>query len=381
MQTREEGHCPEFCFKCFLFFDRLLNFKQLLRFERLKNFKRLLRFNSLISFEKLICYQSKVTLVPIFSLYLVIFIPTLAYGKFVNSALLNADLEAIKSTIFYLESNSGRCTASLISDQGHFLTARHCLQRCLIPNGVFKWAPESTNGTQFYTLDPSKLGHATCDVKLNGKPANVSIEATSLGFILKMDERSFQTLDPELFKTMVQNGFTSEGDFVIFKSELYKDNKKCLNLVNEASVLQKHNVLSYPSKTYRTKGNNSDGESLFFSSGEYYADILANSCLKNVALNSLQVSQLQSRFNFATSFLSSVDAIHGSSGSSVFDDNLNILGILTNVFNFESLSSTESDLPENRYCEGSAKTLKTSTILNILRQQNFDTSILSCGKN
>lgn len=312
-------------------------------------------------------------------LNILIFLTSTASARFTDPQNSPSLLVQAQSAVYYLNSNSGRCTASLISNSGHFLTARHCLQRCLIPQGVFNRAEDSPLGSYYFKLDPEKLGHATCEVELNHRPETVTIEATSPGLILKMDERSFQTLEPALFSKLVEQGYTSEGDFVIFKSENYANPQSCLNLVEEKNLNSRHHVYSYPSETFRPDGFNSDGQSMYYSSGHLNPDIFNNGCLQDLELSELQQNNLRQRFTFATSFLSSVDAIFGSSGSSVIDDDLNVLGILINVYSFWSVTRLDQDKPENLYCEGSAKTLRSSTILKYLKGQNYDLSKLKCS--
>lgn len=302
-----------------------------------------------------------------------------ASAEFIPASQAPASLIMAQHSTFFLNSSSGRCTASLISNEGHFLTARHCLQRCLIPNGIFKLDLDRPSGLNYYKLDASRLGHATCDVTLNDTPETVTIEATSPGLIFKMDERSIQVLEPELFKTLVEDGYTSEGDFVIFKSMSHARLNSCLNLKPESDLTGAHFVFSYPTETFRVEGMNSDGVNQFFSTGSYSPDILNNSCLSKIELNESQKLNLQNKFNFNTSFLSSVDAIYGSSGSSVINQDLNILGILTNNYRHAALTENASDEPENLYCEGSAKTLRSSSILNLLKKINFNIDQLKCN--
>jgi hypothetical protein len=314
-------------------------------------------------------------------LNILIFLTSTASARFILADEVDPHLNNIKSAVYYLNSSSGRCTASLISNKGHFLTARHCLQRCLIPEGVFKLAEDSPHGSYYFNVNPEKLGRATCGVELNHRPETIIIEATSPGLIMKMDERSFQTLAPDLFLDLVDQGFTSEGDFVIFKTENYANTGSCLNLIEEKTLDQNHHVFSYPSETNRPDGFNSDGHNMYYSAGQLNPDIFANSCIRDATLTDFQINSLKQKFTFKSSFLSSVDAIFGSSGSSVVDENANVLGILINVYSYWSVTDKEEDKPENLYCEGSAKALRSSTILKHLKDQNYDLTKLKCSSD
>lgn len=333
----------------------------------------------------------------ILSFVFIISISPATSAHFYSARKADPTILPVAESVHYLDSSSGRCTATLVSNSGHFLTARHCLQRCLIQSGVFIQAENGPSGVFHFTLNSRQLGKATCDITLNDLKTSVSIEATSPGLIIKMDERSFETLAPEQFKSLVAEGYTSEGDFVIFKSSVHSGSNHCLsltpknnsylnvNFTTKPELFQNidyayvnHHVFGYPSETFREGRHNSNGKNLYYSFGKSNPSILKNSCLKDENLTLSQQQRLTKIFDMDTSFLSTVDATYGSSGSAVFDDDHNVLGILTNTYRHVTISKNKNDEPENIFCEGSTKALKMTTIFSILEKINYEASQLSC---
>lgn len=333
------------------------------------------RLNTILKKKGLLSYVFLIVL------NIVLFLSNAVDARFTSTQHSPSRFLDVKESTYLLNGKSNRCTANLISNNGHFITARHCLQRCLIPNGIFKPSNNAPDGTTYFELDTKSLGFATCDVTLNKVQQTVTIEATSPGLILKMDELSFKILAPELFSQLVDEGFTSEGDFVIFKSTRHANLNHCIPLTkeNENFKTKNHHVFSYPSATDRSDDFNSDGQQMYYSQGTFRNSILENSCIDVNSLSEFHSKDITSRFGFESSFLTSVDAIFGSSGSIVFDDDSQSLGILINTFNYASISRVDSDKPENRFCEGSSKVLKASTILKSLAKLNFDLNEIRCS--
>lgn len=65
------------------------------------------------------------------------------------------------------------CASAMTSDQGHMLTAAHCVEGCLSAQGVYQ------AGLQGSTLDTAKLGAAECTIDVNGVPTKAKVLAVS----------------------------------------------------------------------------------------------------------------------------------------------------------------------------------------------------------
>lgn len=288
----------------------------------------------------------------------------------------------LSNSIAFLESSSGRCSAVRVGRSPLYLTARHCLQGCLIREGVFQFADSFPMDVIYYRLDRDQMSKSLCNVVINSIAKEISITSTSPGFIPRINERSMELLYRDKYHKLVQKGFTSEGDYVIFEILDQKNlnpDEACLELETHTSENgQEVFSLGYPSQTHREDGMNSDGVNLFYTSGKIKKSILQNSCLEEIELSSRQREDLLKRFEFESSFISSLDVTFGSSGSPVINQNFKIQGILTNVYDHSHHTQNDGDKPVNRYCQGSAKALETSTIINHLRNQNIDLEKFKC---
>lgn len=283
--------------------------------------------------------------------------------------------EAIPA-VFLLESSSGRCTATFISNQGHFLTARHCLQRCLLEAGVFKFTG-APGGLSYLSLEASAYGQKSCVVQLNHQAREAVVVATSEGFISKMDERGFQAYNPDQFEEKVQRGFTFKGDFVIAQLR-EQASTVCLKLQeNLPQVNEPVLNLAYPSETFRADGFDSDGKSLYWSRGLRVEGIEQNSCLRDTEVPPTKMRDLKRVFDDSSGLLLSFDSIYGSSGSPALNTSNEIVAILTNVFRFSSVTGLKSDEPENRYCAGSTKALNIASLRELLQRQGLDLATFS----
>jgi hypothetical protein len=295
------------------------------------------------------------------------------------SSLTSATITNIKekSAVHLLESSNGQCTSTTLSSLGHQLTARHCLQHCLIRSKVFKM--NSLNGAvTYFDTDPTRLGQAQCEVSIDHSVVEITIEATSPGLIVSMDEAGFKSLNPQKFKDLQARGYTSEGDFVIFlpkKGSL--DKSVCIPFSKRKTISYKLQTLGYPWETLRPDGFNANGTDMYFSQGHPIAGIEDNQCVKEFSPSAVALDNLKASFNQQTSFMSTLDATYGSSGTAVVDETKKIVGILMQTHRQTELTKKESDEPDRRYCKGSAKALKMTTILqyvseSLLSQLNCD---------
>jgi hypothetical protein len=113
--------------------------------------------------------------------------------------------------------------------------------------------------------------------------------------------------------------------------------------------------LGYPSATQRPGAYNSDGVQLYFTAGEVLpGGIRENACVQK--LDASRLEQIREEYDHPGAFMSTLDVIHGSSGSSVLSDQGEVVGVLTNMYIERGLD------PEKTYCYGSAKALSATWI-------------------
>jgi len=268
-----------------------------------------------------------------------------------------------RSAVHLLQSSNGQCTSTTISDRGHQLTARHCLQHCLIRSKVFEWKKEQ-GLVDYFVTDPSRLGSATCRVSIDGKSQDIVIEATSPGLIVSLDEKSFSSINSDKFKILQGQGYTSEGDFVVFLPRGISEPQSCIGL-DFAGEFKGEDLqsLGFPAETSRPDGFNANGFEMYLSRGLKTGGVEENECVKEEAPSFEDLRNLKLKFDQPTSFLSTLDASYGSSGSAVINDSLKVVGILIQTYRHTDLTGLERDEPDRRYCRGSAKALQTSSFL------------------
>jgi hypothetical protein len=268
-----------------------------------------------------------------------------------------------------LVTSDGECTASYVSRSGHLLTARHCLKNCMIREGLFHMVYEQ--GTvSYFVLEPEKLGRVECPARLGEEDVDLVIESTSPGILLPFDENSLKVINQKLYERLVQAGYTSRGDFVIARVKRPEDlPTSCLPLASSpASPGSAVHSFGYPSETKFSDGANSDGKSFYATAGKVIPTIFKNSCLENQPLSEYERQKLEDAFDDPADFMSTLDAIFGSSGSPVINSEGRLTGILTNVF--QPAYAKAAQEANERRCSGSAKALRIEQVWRVLQQQN-----------
>lgn len=285
-----------------------------------------------------------------------------------------------RSAVHSLKNDNGDCTATTISDQGHILTARHCVTKCLIRSRYFT-AKVEQGVLNYFERDDSKTQPSECPATIDGQNVTIQIEITSPGLIFSFDEPGFKSIAGELYRDMAARGYTSQGDFAIFKIKGASPSP-CMGLSSTpARPGETQRTLGYPSQTFRPDGHNSDGVGLFYSKGTVIPSITENRCVMSAGFDATKMTKIIATHDLDFQYISTLDAIHASSGTAAINDAGHVTGILTNIFDLEEFTKLESDKPMNRYCEGSTKALRTEVILKSLRAQGYDVGQLACSNS
>ena len=91
-------------------------------------------------------------------------------------ARLNLPMHILSaSPMIFVGSSKGveRCSAAIVSDQGHILTAGHCIDQCLRDNNAY------TQSGGFHTVNTEVLSQVKCQIVVNNKKVDVKVLATN----------------------------------------------------------------------------------------------------------------------------------------------------------------------------------------------------------
>lgn len=270
----------------------------------------------------------------------------------------------------------GTCTATVISDEGHMLTARHCFNGCIIQNETTSTRnlfPEyGYRSPKLYSPDYSS--GITCDVLLDGNPSSVVLLTGSHSFMIPSEQGSLGMYDADMYYEFLESNYMHNGDFVIIQSSAPL-NRSCLQIEDKNPLRIGSDVLyyGYPSaSTGRPAGRNSDGNSLLRSQGFVSPTIQDNSCISSPASEGTV-----RRYDREEIVLSTVDIIPGASGSSLLNTNLKVVSLLNS-----SYYSGDNNFYQH-YCSGSAVGVSIESVLEqaVLSNPGFQISDLSCTHN
>jgi hypothetical protein len=193
-------------------------------------------------------------------------------------------------------------------------------------------------------------------VSIDGVEENVVVEATSPGLVVFMDQPGLRSVNPELFRRMYAEGYTELGDFVVVRRPVPG---ACVSLGSDRPAGMVSS-LGYPSETSRPDGFNSDGNQLYYTRGEVLGGVRENACFGE--LTAAQQEKAVKDYDHPGAFMSSLDAIHGSSGSSVLNEKGEVVGVFATMF----IHPGKDKDPDKIYCRGSAKALSVEHIRKMM---------------
>jgi V8-like Glu-specific endopeptidase len=215
------------------------------------------------------------------------------------------------------------CGATFISNDGYVLTALHCLENC----SVEKTQTHGAITIMSSDLEAIKAGRVTCNVDpstYNKSMFTVSspIVAAGLGTITAINSKAMaeSTQESQNLATLIAQGYTDSEDYAILKLPIA--NHGCLQV---ASPYPSENVwsISWPVETSRDGSDNAPGGQPVFTSG-IITSILSTTPLKSAG-------QTQSSPRYDGNFMTTVDAVYGSSGSGILNSEGRLVGMTARV--------------------------------------------------
>lgn len=267
-----------------------------------------------------------------------------------------------------LETENGRCTATEISNTGDLLTARHCLQICLIRSGVLR--EKLSNGASFFELERSQLGKAACRVNIDGEEETVTVQATSPGLILYSTRLTFKVTNPEAYERLRAQGYMEQGDFAIVRRE--RPSGHCLPL-GKGPLAGELRSLGYPAETHRPDGFNSDGKQLYFSQGKPLKSVRENSCFGE--LDPFRQEQAVKDYDHPGATMATIDAYKGSSGSAVVNEWGEVTGLLAEMYVHHGHDMAET------FCRGGTKALSIDHLRPMFGELKLECVSAAQGSN
>lgn len=239
------------------------------------------------------------------------------------------------------ESNSLGCSATLISSQGHVLTAAHCLPQCL----GFKSHGDISNFRYSQPNQQSILsGKANCSISFQQEGRTLGsmraqVVAAGAGYVEFSDgERLAKELDKDpkkkaTFIQLMKAGVGISGDFAIVRVPGLAA-RTCAQLANRSAQLGEFVWdISYPAPSHRPNGLGAPGGEAVFSGGQ--VTWVKTSPTNYDVQTGAQASTLRTNRNGIIQ--SSIDSNEGSSGAGLLSSNGEVLGL----YNSASLSLAE----------------------------------------
>lgn len=252
-----------------------------------------------------------------------------------------AALSKIFSATFSSDFGSMNCTSTFISNDGMFITAAHCLQKCQQDDPRLEENDEDVQKqtSRLFSKKDSylrinwreKKGTKTCELKVNGaNPVKAKLLFSGTGNLWPFFPSKKQydiSKDSALLKkwqSLVVQGYGIGGDYAILQLE-GKPKTQCLNLSEESAIEQEsQHTISYP-----CIGDN-DPQSLT----PYYVKGANVTHLAQELKDEYNMKDLMNDNGVLLSALrfSSVPVSICSSGSSILDRQFRIKGIASAEF-------------------------------------------------
>lgn len=265
-----------------------------------------------------------------------------AYARFDNIADLQYPWSQVaednKHSVIKFTTASSRCTGTVVSDQGHVLTAAHCFQDCLKRENLFKLVNISVNGekSKYWVAELNHERPVYCSIRYKSLAndlddfvyESVELRAISAGRVLLNysddaidDLVDFEKATGKLSDLRDESIGRIFGDYLVFSTTgAPRTCVKTANMAlpNESSIMS----LSYPDVTLSRKlGVNTNGRDLYASVGQKSLNGVLDSNSPYIEKIAAQHGRydLERIYNTNAIIWSDIDSRAGSSGAPVFN--------------------------------------------------------------
>ncbi len=308
------------------------------------------------------------------------FYPTDTQEISIPSGVQTAINASIKYSFEY-DNHSAHCSATVISPEGIILTARHCIDSCLKEKRRIKNISIGPNSRDEYLVYDHAPGDQ-CPILLpTGENTAIyaSAEVLALGQAEIPNPLAVRFDVPEKYFTLLDHGIAFlSGDFAILRVPELKGSVCAPVSEKEIKPGTKIWTASYPGKSTRLD-HNSDGINKFVSYGEAKESTLTgeNPTVLEIVEAAKEHPELldifRDSFDLPHLIISDVDFIGGSSGSGLFDEEGNLVG----------LNSSGSSTP-SKYYKDTSISLRLSWIRAVLEANYPDlkfSKLFNCERN
>lgn len=248
-----------------------------------------------------------------------------------------------------LEAEDGdyKCSGSYVSDEGHILTAAHCIDDCIFDN---------------------KRGHRVrsdgvhiCQLKVNQDLINVAVLRVP---VCKASKKVDLLQNTEHRGSLSKKDFACIGDpdMVILLPEDKPEAFSCLPLATEHKQGDSVSTFGFPRATTRDTGN-SNGEDLYFSEGK----ILKNHPYCSTGVPGSTPWRLSKSSHNGMRWFghirTDVDVVKGSSGGPLVNSSGEVIGVA-------AYSGSGVMQNEQRECKGASFFEPTNNLVKDLKKHN-----------
>jgi len=193
------------------------------------------------------------------------------------------ELSPLLKAIFSADFKGMNCTGTYISNEGHFITADHCIQGCFdlgedwldyveykdFEDSNFKTRPRGNEYFVFKRFRTEKIrDNLFCKVKVNGKEEVANLIVAGKGRLYPYYPKSLKSkLLKEKYNEFQLKGVWAASDFAILQL-ISKPRTECLPLGDrEPMINEKLKTISYTCISTPSKPNNNSGDIPLYTEG------------------------------------------------------------------------------------------------------------------
>lgn len=256
------------------------------------------------------------------------------------------------------------CSGTVVSPDGYILTALHCFATCLNPRSTnIEIELPSKRKQSFEQMEFDQSGSCAIVVPNTFGISIVPISIVAVGTTRMMDNNElmrigiFNIEDAYYLKEIGYTAPAGKGDFAIIKIPVNKNKLKCAKIANGPPKPGEYVWnLSFP--TFERDGIQSIKGKAYYTNGYITTGVLDSVRIKALHDNDPMRNFYPKYFNENEMFYGTLDGEGGSSGSGIFNEKNEIIGVY--------VSSLK---PRNVYAEGTTRGISTYSIVKELESK------------